>query len=82
MKFLILSGTGVLEFRETAHSAREALERVRHLMKLRRPGVRIENELGRDITFFQLKDAAASEQSAGDLSASRAFDPARRVRPR
>jgi hypothetical protein len=51
-------------------------------MKLRRPGVRIENELGRDITFFQLKDAAASEQSAGDLSASRAFDPARRVRPR
>jgi len=46
------------------------LEHVRHLMKLRRPGVRIENELGRDVSFFQLKDAAASEKSAADLKAS------------
>jgi hypothetical protein len=66
MKFVILSGTGVVEFRETADSAKEALERVRRLMKLRRPGVRVENELGHDVSFFQLKDAAASEQSADD----------------
>jgi hypothetical protein len=73
MKFVILSGTGVVEFRETADSAKEALERVLRLMKLRRPSVRVENELGHDISFFQLKDAAASEQSADDLNAARAL---------
>ena len=69
MKFAIFSGTGIAYFRETANSATEALERVRHLMKLRRTGVRVENELGHDVSFFQLKDAAASEKSADNLRA-------------
>jgi len=69
MKFVIISGTGVVDLCDTANSATEALERVRHLMKLRRPGVRVENELGHDVSFFQLKDAAASEKSADNLRA-------------
>ena len=36
-------------------------------MKLHRPqAIRIENELGHDVSFFQLKDDAASERSAAD----------------
>ena len=81
MKFLIISGTGISDIAETANSATEALERVRNLMKLRRPGVRIENELSHDVSFFQLKDAAASEKSADPLNASRAPDQ-RHVRRR
>ena len=67
MKFIIFSGTGIRNLRETANSADEALELVRKLIRLRRPGVRIEDELGRDVSFFELKDGATSEKSAGDL---------------
>jgi hypothetical protein len=34
---------------------------VRAHMKLRRPGVRIEDELGNPVSFFQLKDAVELE---------------------
>jgi hypothetical protein len=34
---------------------------VRAHMKLRRPGVRIEDERGNPVSFFQLKDAAELE---------------------
>ena len=67
MKFVIFLGAAVVDFRETADSATEALEHVRQLMKQRCPGVGVENESGRDVSFFELKDAAASEQSAAKL---------------
>ncbi len=53
-----LSGTGIRDTREWAPSATEALRLVRARMKLRRPGVRIEDERGNPVSFFQLKDAA------------------------
>jgi hypothetical protein len=56
--FVVLSGTGIAERREGPCLAPEALERVRELMRLRRPGVRIEDERGRPVSFFELKEAA------------------------
>jgi hypothetical protein len=58
--FVVFSGTGIAERREGPMLAREALERVLDLMRLRRPGVRIEDEQGAHVSFFQLKEAAQS----------------------
>jgi hypothetical protein len=59
--FVVLSGTGVRDMREWVPSATTALQLVRTPMKHRRPGVRIEDERGNPISFFQLKDMAALE---------------------
>jgi len=62
--FVVLSGTGIAERREGPIPAKEALERARDLMRLRRPGVRIEDERGSPITFFQLIEAAGAKPNA------------------
>ena len=46
---------------EWVTSATEALNLVRALMKLRRPGVRIEDERGNPVSFFQFEEAAELE---------------------
>jgi hypothetical protein len=55
----VLSGTGIKDTREWAPSANEALRMVRALMKLRRPGVRIEDQHGNSISFFGTERAGA-----------------------
>jgi hypothetical protein len=55
--FVIFSGTGIGERRKGPLIARDTLERVRALMRLRRPGVRIEDERGGPISSFQLIEA-------------------------
>jgi hypothetical protein len=57
----VLSGTGIKDTREWAPSANDALRMVRTLMKLRRPSVRIEDERGNPISFFELKELADRE---------------------
>ena len=75
--FVVLSGTGIRDTREWVPSATEALHLVRGQhprminkvmctidqahMKLRRPSVRIVDERGNPVSFFQLKDAAELE---------------------
>jgi hypothetical protein len=59
--FYVLSDTGIGEMREWAPSATTALRLARTLVKLRRPGVRIEDERGNSISLFQLKDMADFE---------------------
>jgi hypothetical protein len=59
--FVVLSGTGIRDTREWVPSATEALRLVRAHMKLRRPGVRIEDERGKFVSFFQLKEMAELE---------------------
>ena len=61
-KFIISSGTGIADRRQTVNSATEALEQVRHLMRLRRSNITIEDELGDPVGFFQLKEFAVSEK--------------------
>jgi hypothetical protein len=61
MGFFILSGSSLRTFREWAPSATEALGLVRAHMKMRRPGVRIEDERTHPVSFFQLKDIAKLE---------------------
>jgi hypothetical protein len=56
--FIVLSATGRREF---APSATEALGLFRDYMKFRRPKVRIEDERGNPVSFFQLKVLAESE---------------------
>jgi hypothetical protein len=63
--FFVLSGTNLKTFREWVPSATERLRLVRALMKLRRPGVRIEDERGNPVSFFQLKDMAAGSGATG-----------------
>jgi hypothetical protein len=58
---IVLSGTGVRTFQERAPSATEALRLVREHMRLRRLGVRIEDEHGNPVSFFQLKEMAELE---------------------
>jgi hypothetical protein len=58
---IVLSGTGVRTFQQRAPSATEALRLVREHMRLRRPGVRIEDEQENPISFFQLKEMAELE---------------------
>ena len=59
--FVVLSGTGIRDMREWVPSATEALRLVRAHMKLRRPGVRIEDERGNAVSFLQLKETAELE---------------------
>ena len=59
---MVLSATGRREF---APSATEALGLFRDYMKFRRPKVRIEDERGNPVTFFQLKALAESESREG-----------------
>jgi hypothetical protein len=59
--FVVLTGTGIKDMREWVPSATTALQLVRNHMKLRRPAVRIEDERGNAISFFQLKDMAELE---------------------
>ena len=56
--FIILTGTGIRDTREWVQSATEALRLVKTHMKLRRPGVRIEDEHGNPVSFFELKEMA------------------------
>jgi hypothetical protein len=56
--FVFLSGTGIRDTREWVQSATDALRLVRSHMKLRRPGVRIPDERGNAVSFFQLKETA------------------------
>jgi hypothetical protein len=61
-RFVISSGASIAVRRETVGSASKALELVREYMRLRRPGVRVEEaEGGGELTFFQLKELAESE---------------------
>jgi hypothetical protein len=64
--FVVLSGTGIRDMCEWVPSATEALRLVRTHMKLRRPNVRIEDERGNPVSFFQLKDAAELEAESGN----------------
>jgi hypothetical protein len=66
--FIIISGTNIGEKREWAVSANEALRLVREHMKLRRPGVRIEDRHGNPVTFFQLKGLSEAESREKDRS--------------
>jgi hypothetical protein len=59
--FVVLSGTGIRDLREWVPSATEALRLVRTHMKLRRPGVRIGDERGNPVSFFQLKEMVELE---------------------
>jgi hypothetical protein len=62
--FTVISGTGIRDHREWAPSATEALRLVLEHMKLRRPGVRIEDRRGNPVTLFQLKALAESERAS------------------
>jgi hypothetical protein len=61
MGLIVLTGTGIRDTREWAPSATEALRLVREHMKLRRPAVRVEDERGNPVSFFQLKEMANLE---------------------
>ena len=69
--FIVFSGTGIKDTREWAPSATTALQLVRTLMKHRRPGVRIEDERGSAVSFFQLKEMAAQEAGKKATGGSR-----------
>jgi hypothetical protein len=60
--FVVLSGTSMAVRRERAPSATEALRLVLDNMKLRRPRVKIEDDRGNPVSFFQLTEIAASEK--------------------
>ena len=58
---VVLSGTRIRTFLECVPSATEALHLVRDHIRLRRPGVRVEDERGNPVSFFQLKEMAELE---------------------
>jgi hypothetical protein len=60
--FIVSSGTSIAVRRERAPSATEALRLVLDHMRLRRPGVKIEDDRGKPVTFYELKALAASEK--------------------
>jgi hypothetical protein len=60
-RFVILSGTSLAPRAERATTATQALDIVRELMRLRRPGVSIETAEGEQLSFFQLKDLVDAE---------------------
>jgi hypothetical protein len=64
--FTVVSGTNIREHREWVFSATEALRMVLEHKKFRRPGVRVEDERGNPISFFQLKEMAESERARCD----------------
>jgi hypothetical protein len=59
--FVVLSGTGIRDTRKWVPSATDALRLVRAHMKLRRPGVRIQDERGNPVSLAQLKETAELE---------------------
>jgi hypothetical protein len=63
--FIVITGTGTKDTREWAPSATEALRLIREHMKLRRPGVRVEDERGNPVSFFQLQEIAARKKTTG-----------------
>jgi hypothetical protein len=75
--FVVVSGTAVKETREWARFAAAALELVRAHMELRRPGVRIEDDRGNPISFFQLKDMAELESRKKRASVASTLSEAR-----
>jgi len=66
--FVVLSGTGLRDSHEWAPSANEALRLIHQHLKLRRPGVRVEDECGNPVSFFELKDIAALEDRKENVS--------------
>jgi uncharacterized protein YnzC (UPF0291/DUF896 family) len=64
--FIVLSGTTTGIRRERAPSATEALRMFRDHMKFRRPGVRVTDERGNPVTFFELKALAEQEGREDD----------------
>jgi hypothetical protein len=65
--FIIWSRTGIAARREGPLTAKDALERVRELMALRCPGVRIKDERGKDVSFVQLKEATLKNPKSNTL---------------
>jgi hypothetical protein len=65
-RLVVISGRGIRESREWVPSANEALRLIRDYVKLRRPGVRVEDERGNPISFFQLQVLAESESREKD----------------
>jgi hypothetical protein len=61
MALIVLTGTGIRDTREWPPSAADALRLIREHMKVRRPAVRVEDERGNPISFFQLKEMAERE---------------------
>ena len=60
--FVVLTGTGIRrDTREWAPSATEAMRLVLNHMKVRRPGVRVEDEDRNPVSFFELKEKAEAE---------------------
>jgi hypothetical protein len=59
--FTVISGTNIRVRRERVPSATAALRLVREHMKLRRPGVRVEDRHGNPVTFFKLMELAEAE---------------------
>jgi hypothetical protein len=59
--FVVSSGTSIKGWRDRTVSATEALKLVRLHMRLRRPKVTIEDELGMPVSFYQLKEMAVLE---------------------
>jgi len=66
--FVVLSGTGIRDSHEWAPSASEALRLIHQHIKLRRPGVRVEDERGNPVSFFELKGMAALEDRKENVS--------------
>jgi hypothetical protein len=60
--FVVISGTGVKDFREWVPSAAEALHVARVHMKLRRPAVRIEDERRNPVSLFELREMAGFQR--------------------
>jgi hypothetical protein len=68
--FVVFTGTGIKDIREWVPSASDALRLVRVHMKLRRPGVRIEDERGHPVSLFELKELTRLKVSQRKLPAA------------
>jgi len=60
---VVCLGTGIREIRELAPNATEALRLILG-QKLRLPGVRVEDEYGKPVCFFELKEMARREKAS------------------
>jgi hypothetical protein len=66
MGFRIIAGTAVQEFVENVESATAALDRVRQLIRLSSPNIRIVTESGRTCSLEELECLAEFENEADD----------------
>lgn len=66
MGFRVISGTGTSEFTENIESATAALDRVRELIELRAPNIRILAEDGRVYSLAELEGRAEFENESDD----------------